>query len=190
MRIRRPATALVAATLIAVSFLAAEPAFAHASTSISTPAQSLATATHNGVAASLASDEYRGYKLQALSSGLLLDVEGGSESPGARIVQWYENGSASQHWAFFNSNIGTTRIVNMNSGLCLYTDGVTGHWLTQQTCNSLSGEVWQTNADGNIWSYFYQRNIDVKDNSYAAGALIDTWYVNKSTNQQFYQIAA
>jgi hypothetical protein len=179
MRIGRRAIALAAAASIGVSFLAAEPTSAHAS-----------TATHNGGAASIASDEFRGYKLQALSSGLLIDVEGGSESPGARIIQSYDTGATSQHWAFFNSNIGTTRIVNMNSGLCIYNDGVTGHWLTQEICSSLSGEVWQTNADGNIWSYYYQRNIDVKDNSYSPGALIDTWYPNKSTNQQFYQIAA
>src|SRR6516162_5628253 len=62
--------------------------------------------------------------------GLLLDVSGGSTQPGAPVIDWWANGGANQQWTF--SPIGgnnTYEIINVNSGMCLATDGVAGDQL-------------------------------------------------------------
>ncbi|GAA5187263.1 hypothetical protein GCM10023322_35260 [Rugosimonospora acidiphila] len=145
--------------------------------------------TPNGTAAFSASSPVR-YKLRAVSSGLVVGVDHSSTAAGAAIIQANDDGTANQHWIFYTNPDGTFIMQNENSGLCMSTDGVTGDGLTQQPCDGRWGEVWQSNSNGNYWSYYYQRNMDVNGNSYAVGAPIDTWYVNNSTNQQFYKIAA
>jgi Ricin-type beta-trefoil lectin domain-like len=59
---------------------------------------------------------------------LVLDVSGASMYPGAPVIDWYENGGANQDWLFapVQGTSNTYEIVNLNSNMCLTTDGVAG----------------------------------------------------------------
>ena len=82
------------------------------------------------------------------SSWLNVGVRGGSTSSGADVIQWWADGAADQQWWGFKyagdaSNV--VRFQNQGSGLCLTTDGVPGHWVYQQPCDSANGrQAWQT----------------------------------------------
>lgn len=125
------------------------------------------------------------------SFGLLLDVSGGSTSPGGGVIQWYANGGANQAWTFESFGGNTYEIVNDNSGMCLSTDGVAGDELYQMPCVGASFELWQTGLNPssvsaypiyNAWSGLY---VDVSGASPWAGASIDGWYWNGGSNQYF-----
>jgi hypothetical protein len=76
---------------------------------------------------------------------LLLDVSGGSTYPGAPVIDWYSNGGANQDWLF--SPVGgsnTYDIINVNSNMCLITDGVAGDQVYQEPCDGSLLQQWQT----------------------------------------------
>jgi hypothetical protein len=124
--------------------------------------------------------------------GLLLDVSGGSTQPGAPVIDWWANGGANQQWTF--SPIGgnnTYEIINVNSGMCLTTDGVAGDQLYQLQCSGSQIQQWVTGINPgsatastirNVYSGLY---VDVSGNSSWPGAAIDTWYYNGGANQFF-----
>lgn len=124
--------------------------------------------------------------------GLLLDVSGASQSPGAGVIDWYANGGGNQSWTFESfGSTNTYEIVNGNSGQCLTTDGVAGDQVVQLPCNGGLGQRWTTNLTpgttsawtiGNAWSGLY---LDVNNASPWAGASIDVWYYNGGSNQYF-----
>ncbi|GAA1988316.1 RICIN domain-containing protein [Catenulispora subtropica] len=125
------------------------------------------------------------------SFGLLLDVNGASQSPGAGVIQWYANGGANQVWSFYSFGGNTYEIVNGNSGQCLTTDGVAGDPVVQLPCNGGLGQRWTTGLNpssvsawtiANPWSGLY---LDVNGASPWAGASIDVWYYNGGSNQYF-----
>jgi hypothetical protein len=125
------------------------------------------------------------------SFGLLLDVSGASQSPGAGVIQWYANGGANQAWTFASLGGTTYEIVNVNSGQCLSTDGVAGDAVVQLPCSGALGQRWSTNLNpstvsawtiANPWSGLY---LDVNGASPWAGASLDVWYYNGGSNQFF-----
>jgi len=123
---------------------------------------------------------------------LELDVSGGSTQPGAPVIDWWANGGANQEWTF--SPIGgpnTYEIVNVNSGMCLTTNGVAGAQLYQLPCAGEQEQQWRTGLSP---SSFYANGIrsvasglyvDVSGNSPWPGAAIDTWPDNGQYNQLF-----
>jgi len=122
----------------------------------------------------------------------VLDVSGGSTANGAKVIQWYGQGSGNQRWNFVDQGNGRTAIVNQNSGKCLTTDGVAGHQPYQFTCVGSPLQQWS----GNLTTVFDLHNhlltnvgsglqMDVSGASATAGAAIITWYYNGNNNQYF-----
>ncbi len=124
--------------------------------------------------------------------GLLLDVSGGSTQPGAPVIDWFANGGANQEWTFYSyGGNNTYEIVNVNSGMCLTTDGVAGDQVFQMPCNGSSTQQWATGLNPSSVNAYTIRNIysnlylDVSGGSSWWGASIDTWPYNGGSNQYF-----
>lgn len=127
-------------------------------------------------------------------SWLNLGVRGGSYNAGTDVIQWTATGRNDQSWWVFyytGESSSIARFENINSGLCITTDGVPGHALTQQTCSSDNAlQVW---IPSYVWwaaGYTLRNpatglNMDVAGASYGAGAEIDAWYPNNQLNQVF-----
>lgn len=124
---------------------------------------------------------------------LVLDVNGASTTPGAPVIQWLRTGGSNQRWNFVGLADGGEQIVNQNSGMCLTTDGLAGHWLYQWPCDSSnSHQEWRgqlqrtilgsvkglSNAYSGLW-------LDVDGGSPWPGAHLITWYDNGSDHQRF-----
>jgi hypothetical protein len=188
VRLRRLAAGLGAAAACTAAVAAGAPA-AHASTSY--------------------------YKLAAKHSYLVLDVSGGSTAPGARVIQWYDNGGANQHWTLpigrnTTDSEGTGFVRNQHSGMCLTTDGRAGDQLFQFPCLTTAAgdaipqqnwDVKRVNADGVSWFSDQLTNVgsglvvDINGDSYKPGAAAITWYRGSgfngyALNQVFEQYAA
>jgi len=122
---------------------------------------------------------------------LVLDVSGASTYPGAPVIDWYENGGANQDWLFLPEGTGDTyEIVNVNSNMCLTTDGVAGDQVYQEPCTGSTSQLWNTGLYGSsdywhIQSAYSGLYLDVSGDSPWAGASIDTWYDNGGENQYF-----
>jgi hypothetical protein len=126
-------------------------------------------------------------------SWLNVAVREGSTSPGTDLIQWTADGGGEQQWDNFHydSNPSRDYYANINSGLCIATDGVAGDPLEQEPCSSsnvyeqwVSAYVW--------WAFGYTLynpasglDMDVQGASYGAGAEIDGWYPNNQLNQVF-----
>jgi ricin-type beta-trefoil lectin protein len=131
-------------------------------------------------------------RLAPISNPLLtLDVRGGSTSPGATVDQWTLNGGANQMWVLRQRANGVW-IVNVQSNLCLATDGVAGDTVFQWYCSDTdNGVLWYTNLTANNFLGYAIQNrgsglyLDVRGVSRTAGADIDTWYWNGGDNQYF-----
>jgi hypothetical protein len=124
--------------------------------------------------------------------GLLLDVNGASQAAGASVIDWYANGGQNQAWTFVPDGTGGVyEIQNVNSGLCLTTDGVAGDGVYQLQCTGSLPQRWSTaltpSNPGSFsiqsqWTHLY---LDVNGDSPWAGASLDTWYRNDQLNQFF-----
>jgi hypothetical protein len=153
-----------------------------------------ATAVLGGAAPAQASNGCYHYKF--ISSNLDIKVENASLNADARLVQAVPRSNAAEFgWCLYSGN-GTVLIVNERSGLCMTTDGIAGHWLTQQPCDGRWGVVWQIRTVGiyqgypvyTINSYYYNLNVDVYQDSHTGGTVIDAWYPKAgATNQILYQ---
>jgi hypothetical protein len=142
------------------------------------------------------------HRVVSQSSGLTVDVNDAAAAPGTKVIQWYDNGNTNQRWAFYQSGTPTTSgvftytpdlIVNKKSGLCMNSDGVAGHWLTQEVCDSRLSEVWIVSSspytDGHsIQNYGNHLWANVYGDSHDAGAVIDGWTGNPNggNNETFY----
>jgi hypothetical protein len=132
------------------------------------------------------------------SSGqlLVLDVQGGSQSPNAQIETWTWNNGYNQDWAFvpYPNSQGWYEVVNRGSGQCLSIYGnvnAAGSRLVQYPC---IGTVYQLWYFGNINLNTYYRptngqsglNMDVQGAYGWPGGTMDQWYANGGGNQQFW----
>jgi hypothetical protein len=140
-------------------------------------------------------DATRSQLLISNLSWLNVGVRGSSRSVGTDVIQWTATGGDDQRWVPFyytdQEPSSIYRFRNSNSGLCLTTDGVPGHALTQQTCSSdnprqawLPSYVWWA-AGYTLYNAATGLNMDVAGASYGAGAEIDAWYPNNQLNQVF-----
>ena len=121
---------------------------------------------------------------------LVLDVNGASTTPGAPVIQWLRNGNSNQRWNFVGLPDGGEQIVNQNSGMCLTTDGVAGHWVYQWPCDRSNshqdwrGETVLGGANG-LYNRYSGLWLDVNGGSPWPGAHLITWYGNGSEGQVF-----
>ena len=122
--------------------------------------------------------------ISSVSSGMLLDVQYGSQSPGALVVQWPLDYGANQLWDFqpdyAAGDFAFGYIINVNSGQCLSTDGVQGDPVFQSPCQGADWQRWAiiapTSGPYHIVSrYDRNSNLDVYQGSQAPGAVIDLW---------------
>ena len=73
----------------------------------------------------------------------------GGNFPGAVLVHDRFDGNApDMKWTTQARSDGTSVIVNQANGLCINTDGVSGHLLTLETCDSRWGEAWEVQNVG------------------------------------------
>jgi Ricin-type beta-trefoil lectin domain-like len=140
------------------------------------------------------------YWIAASNTGMPISVADAATWSGARIIQWYNDGGAEQEWYFDNITNSDDEYVgfllrNVNSGLCIDTDGNAGDTLVQASCNPAD--------NGQIFNdQFYQDalgfpegwgftnlgtglELDVSGASTSEGANIDLWYTNYGINQRF-----
>ena len=128
---------------------------------------------------------------------MALDVSGASTDKFAKVIQWWPTGSTNQTWAWDHvSGAGTNatyRLQNLNSRMCLTTDGVAGHQLYQYPCQpNNESQMWSTpldplrpnlNSDAKISNKMSGLCVDVNGGSHAPGTAIITWYCGSAWNQ-------
>lgn len=140
-----------------------------------------------------ASTAFTAHVTPANTFDLLLDVSGGSTYAGAPVIDWYANGGQNQNWLFlpYGGGYNTYEIINVNSNMCLTTDGVAGDQVYQEPCGEGTVQQWQTSlTPGSVYTYtvknvYSSLYLDVNGDSPWAGASIDTWYYNGGQNQYF-----
>lgn len=127
------------------------------------------------------------YAFQFSSSQMRMQPLGNSGNTGTPIVQEWANDTPIQTWcvtALPQIGTGVFILWNEQTQLCLYTDGVAGHTLTQQPCGYNPGEYWvelehpgfNLNEVWTLWNTASGHAIDVYGDSYSAGGAIDDWY--------------
>jgi len=127
------------------------------------------------------------------SSGtLVLDVNGASTTPGATVIQWFRNGGSNQRSNVVDPGYGNELIVNQNSGMCLTSDGVAGHWVYQWPCeNSNEHQQWVGDLDSitshvtSLMNVASGQYLDVNGDSPWPGAHLITWYWDQSAGEGF-----
>jgi hypothetical protein len=127
---------------------------------------------------------------------LTVEVRGASTSAGAGIDQYLLNAGKNQEWKL-EAKGNYFWIKNVNSGMCLASDGVAGDTAFQWVCNDTDYYVqWGTGlVAGNGVAYTIQNRgsglyLDVRGGSGASGTDIITWYGNGGRNQLFYATGA
>jgi Ricin-type beta-trefoil lectin domain-like len=129
---------------------------------------------------------------------MMLDVQYGSRSPGARVIQWPLDYGANQLW---NSEPGTAfndghpdfgLMINQNSGQCLSTDGNPGDPVFQLPSQGSPWQRWAISSSlgggFNIQSMYDFDLPDVYQYSYSPGAPIDTWQSKPPEGDDFNQV--
>ena len=134
--------------------------------------------------------------ITASYDGMNLAVSGGSTSPGAPVIQWYNDGGTEQKWYFdavYDAGGGFLgdELRNENSGMCLFDDGIAGDWMYQEPCDpgNAAEYFWHYGAAGTD-NWFQGRRsglwVDVSGFGWGAGSNIDGWYQNGQGNQDFW----
>jgi hypothetical protein len=126
---------------------------------------------------------------------LFMDVSGGSQSPGAQVIDYPWDGGSNQHWYFESLGDGLAYIVNQNSGQCLTvpgSDSTPGDPIQQWPCDGQSEEMWQMNvSQQNLLgpSMYIVNAYDglVVDGAGASwfSANLDQWPINYNWNQDW-----
>jgi hypothetical protein len=132
------------------------------------------------------------YKISPLSDLFRnVEVQGESTDTLAHVQQYRANGHDNQKWRFVQVGPGLTfELVNVNSGKCLWTDGVRGDQLMQAPCTGSPWVLWQTPIPtGAVPQAFLNPAsnlvMDVDQSSLANGARIIGWPYNGGNNQLF-----
>jgi hypothetical protein len=123
----------------------------------------------------------------------VLDVSGGSQDPGASVIDYTWNGGYNQQWAIV-PGAGGDQIINRGSGQCLTVENNStqeGTPLIQFPCNGGSNQLWNigtlnTYVHEGISSVSSGLNVDVAGASFYAGTTIDQWPYNGGSNQYFW----
>jgi alpha-L-fucosidase 2 len=130
------------------------------------------------------------YRLVAQHSGKSADINGGSTSAGATLIQWQATSGLNQQFDFLASDGGFHRIRSRASGLVLQVASTaTGADITQQPDTGATTQQWKvTDQGGGVVSLVNRASglaMDVWSASTADGARISQWTVTGAANQRF-----
>ncbi len=135
-----------------------------------------------------------GYTLTNVNSGQVMDVSGGSTSPGAPVLQWPLHGGPNQRWTLAQvGSTGAYTVANVNSGLCLEAASASpttaGGQLDQGTCGGAMSQQWNVQPVGD--GSYTLANVgsgmvaDVQGASQAPAAPVIQWPANQGANQHW-----
>jgi hypothetical protein len=134
------------------------------------------------------------YTLQAVHSGLCVDVTGSSTSSGANIEQWDCSGRSNQQFRFRDTGGGVYEIAPQNSPNTQCVDVFGGSLLSggnidQWSCNGHTSQRFRlaqpTAGKFEIIAVNSGKCLDVTGASTARGANIEQWTCSGHTNQLF-----
>ena len=132
------------------------------------------------------------YEIQCVSSGQVVDVNGGSTANDAEVIQYPYNGGRNQLWNFIPTSNGYYQIKNANSALdANVTGGSTAPdaLIIQYQFGSGNNDQWRPaqNTDGTY--SFYNRNsglvLDMPGFSQTQTTQFDQYGGNSGSNQKF-----
>jgi hypothetical protein len=130
------------------------------------------------------------YTITNKNNGLVVDVPGGSTTPGTDIDQSASSGAASQRWQLTNLGNNYVELVNVNSGLALEvqgSSGANGASIDQSSYSGGANQIWQVVSEAGGFYQLVNENsglaLDVPGWSGSPGALLDQWSVNGGANQ-------
>ena len=135
------------------------------------------------------------YEIQNVSSGLALNVDGGSTANGAPIIQYpFTSGATNALWTFVPTSGGYYQIKNANSGEVVNVtgaSGINGALIVQWPGNGMipGNDQWLPvqNPDG-TYSFFNLNSLqalDVPNGSTTSGTQLDQWFGNSTSAQEF-----
>ena len=90
------------------------------------------------------------YKIKNVNSGLVLGVTGASQTAGAQLVQWADNGTADHLWHFVPIGTNVYNIENMNSHQVIGVSGAStsdGADIVQWADSGTTDHNWEVIAD-------------------------------------------
>ncbi|SDX94259.1 RICIN domain-containing protein [Paenibacillus sp. CF384] len=131
------------------------------------------------------------YKLVNRNSGKLMDVSQGSQSDGADVIQWGDNGGMNQMWQFVSVGSGYYKLVNRNSGKVLDVSGQStadGGNIIQNTSGTGLSQQWQPVLVGSYYKLINRNSgklADVSGASTSDGGDVIQYFDNGGTNQQW-----
>ena len=128
------------------------------------------------------------YKIKALHSGKLLDVEGESKNNDANVYQNSDNGAFSQQWKIVEVERGVYEIVNRNSSLSLDADQSNDNVLQYESRGG-ADQRWKITGAGNGGYYIVNKSNNRMLEVYYAesddGANVQHWGFNGETCQMW-----
>ncbi|HEY7418426.1 MAG TPA: RICIN domain-containing protein, partial [Ktedonobacteraceae bacterium] len=126
------------------------------------------------------------------NSGMMMDVNGASTTPGSKVIQWPSNGGANQQWNLVPLGNGYYTIVNRNSGEVLDVTSAStssGAQIIQWPSNGGTNQQWSLTSVSGGYYELVNRNsgllADVSGASTSGGANVIQWPNNGGTNQQW-----
>jgi hypothetical protein len=132
------------------------------------------------------------YRIINRNSGQVLDVNGGSTTVGAGIIQYPENRGTNQQWQVLPTSGGYYRILNRNSAQALDVNNASttaAAPVIQYTYNGGNNQQWQLASNGGGYVRIINRNstqvLDVNGSSTTAGAAIIQYPFGGGNNQQW-----
>ncbi|GAB3658099.1 RICIN domain-containing protein [Glycomyces tarimensis] len=142
-------------------------------------------------AANAAVDTGTWYVLESRSSGLVLDIDGGSTATGAGLVQWNRNDAPNQQFRFIDAGNGHYRVQARHSGhvLDVYDwNTANGAEVVQWTDLNNTNQQWTVTESGGYATFvnrYTGKALDVWQNATSPGSRISQYPPNGGPNQQW-----
>ena len=137
------------------------------------------------------------YKIVNKYSGKLMAVSGMSQSDGAQITQWNDNGTPDHLWKFVDAGGGYYKIVNKNSGKLMAVSGMSlsdGANVTQWNDNGTPDHLWQPVDAGGGYYKIVNKNsgklLAVSGMSLSDGANVPQWNDNGTPDHLWQPVAS
>ena len=132
------------------------------------------------------------YKIKNVNSGLVLGISGASQTAGAKVVQWADNGTTDHLWHFMPMGNGQYNIENMLTHQVLGVSSASttdGAQVVQWADSGTSDHLWVVTqaADGNflIQNVNSGKYLEVFQASTLNTATIDQWGATACTCQEW-----
>jgi Ricin-type beta-trefoil lectin domain-like/Concanavalin A-like lectin/glucanases superfamily len=129
-----------------------------------------------------------------VGSGKVLDVPGGSTSPGTQLEQWTANGGTNQQWQLRPNGDGTYQIFGRRAGLVAGVGGgstAEGAAVIQWTPLSVPDQAWSLvpvvvpGANYALFNHNSGLALDVTGESTVDGGLVIQWPYHSGNNQKW-----